>query len=72
MNIGPDTLITGAQIRPTALEQALYDRNLNRNVKYSYFGPVVQRGTIEVYVGGEWRTIRFSARHGWAEKVEVV
>ena len=71
MNIGLHTIVNGG-IKRNTLGQALYDHNLHRNVQYSYFGPRVQRGTVEVKIGGVWKKTRFIAKNGWADRVEVL
>ena len=71
MNIGSNTNIIG-NVKPGTLAQALADKNLHRNFKHDYFGARVQRGTVEVYLSGEWRTVRFDCADGWCREVEVL
>ena len=71
-NIGENTVVTGWTGSTGTLRAAFSDRNLHRNTHYDYFGPRVQRGSCELLLRGEWRTVRFDVQYGWARKVEVL
>ena len=66
------TIITGWDGKPGALGQAAWDKKLSRNLKYDYKGSRVRRGTCEMLLDGEWRTVRFDVDRGWARKLEVL
>ena len=70
-NISDSTIITGFSGKRAALGQALADRNLHRALHYDYFGARTQRGTVQVLLNGEWRTVRFAAGRGWARTLDV-
>ena len=71
-NISENTVISGFSGKKSTLAQAVSDKNLHRNLNYNYFGTRVARGTVEVFVKGEWKTLRFDALNGWARTLEVL
>lgn len=71
-DISKRTVITGWNGKPGTIVQAVYDRNLHKPPRYSYYGPRVRKGEIEVKLSGEWRTVHFDTENGWARKVEVL
>lgn len=72
MNISENTKITGWTGKAGTLQQAFYDRNLHRGLSFSYYGPRVQRGMIELLLCGEWRVVSFDCLNGWLRAVEVL
>ena len=71
-NIGESTKISGYTGKIGTLQHALHARELRRNIQWTYFGKRVQRGTVDVLLGGEWRTVRFDSAYGWARGLEVM
>ena len=71
INISDSTIISGYEGKRSTLAQALSDKNLHRALHYDYLGARTQRGTVEVFLKGEWHTVRFSAGSGWARRLEV-
>lgn len=71
-NISEKTAVNGYDGKRGTLAQAVSDKNLHRNLHYDYFGPRVSRGTVEICIRGEWRTVRFDEQNGWARTVEVI
>lgn len=72
MNISEKTEITGWEGKRSTLAHAAWQQDMVRNVHYSYFGRRVRRGTMELLLKNEWRTVRFDVENGWARKVEVL
>ena len=70
-NISENTVISGFSGKRSALQQAISDRNLHKDLRYDYFSARTRRGTVSVKVRGEWRTVRFYAERGWARTLEV-
>lgn len=70
-NISENTIINGFDGKRSALQQALSDKNLHKDLHYDFFGARTQRGTVNVLLKGEWRTVRFSVGRGWARMLEV-
>ncbi len=71
-NISEKTVISGFPGKRGTIAQAVSDKTLHRNLHYDYFGTRVVRGTVEILIKGQWRTIRFNATNGWARAVEVL
>lgn len=71
-NISEKTEIIGWDGKRSTLDQAVHDKSLNRNWTHDYFGKTVRRGTVELFLKGEWRNVRFDEENGWAHKVEVL
>lgn len=71
-NISENTAINGWAGKPGTINQAANDKNLHRNIRYDFFGPNVQKGACELFIGGEWRRVRFDVERGWARKVDVL
>lgn len=72
INISEKTTVIGYDGKIGTLQQALCDKNLHHAPHYSYFGPRVCRGEIDVFLGGEWRAVRFDTLNSWARKLEVL
>lgn len=71
-NLSDKTELRNYSGKSSALQQAVSDRNLHRDSKFDYFGRRVRRGTVEVFLRGEWKQIRFDVERGWAKSVEVL
>lgn len=70
-NISEKTEIIGYEGKRGTLTACVSDKNLHRNLHYTYFGARVMRGTVEVSIKGEWHLLSFDALNGWARKLEV-
>lgn len=70
--ISEKTLISGFEGKRGTIAQAISDKNLHRNLHFDYFGRRALRGTVEVLIRGEWKTLCFYALNGWAQTLEVL
>lgn len=71
LNISDSTVINGFDGKRSTLQQAFSDRNLHRDLHYDYTGQHSTRGTVQLFLNGEWRTAKFHAWDFWARIVEV-
>ena len=54
------------------IQQCLSDRTKQSNIKYTYCGAKVQKGTVDLHTCKGIITLKFDVKDGWARSVEIV
>lgn len=71
-NICEKTEMVGFERMKIGHIQHVINSDKNKNVKYSYFGKRVQRGTMQLHTKYGVLNVKFDVECGWARRLEVV
>ena len=74
-NIGEKTKVTGIEKTGCTLghiKHNIYMTSMVSDIKYTYFGKSVSRGTLKLKTCKGVFTVRFDERNGWARAIEII
>lgn len=57
--------------KPSHIQQCIYDKHLHDNVKYTYLGTRVSRGSMVLHTKTGEYLLDFVERNGWATYLEI-
>ena len=75
MNISAKTNILNiekTQCSPAHLQHCFSDKNLHGPFSYTYFGPRVQKGTVDLFTKNGVFRVKFDVAYGWFRKIEIL
>ena len=57
--------------KPSHIQQCIHDKHLHDNVKYTYFGKRVRRGSMVLHTKAGDYLLCFAEKNGWATHLEI-
>lgn len=75
MNISENTKMTGFEKTGCSIGHILEcfrNKKMHGNVRYTYFGPRVQKGTVDIYTKNGTFRVHFVNKDAWAKELAFV